>query len=183
VRNKPPYLTQLIVTRGRLAGELARQQAAAKSMLERLEIVRRRADKLQLRLESCDRRIVAYNERLRPELIEGIHAWREYRVSQRGGLREALIQILVDRFPDPVDTNELCLALQNNFSLSFVDAEEYARFRHNTVGNSLKFYVRKGLVKRLHDPSSVARSGVPGVWQWIGDTIAPLKVRRKKRIP
>jgi len=166
VRKRPPFLKRLVLARGRVDEEIERREiAVAKAALSLAEL-RNKIVALQVRRNKFDDRIREYNDRFRPELIPGIHAWRSY-PGKRGALRKSIIEILQSRAPEAVNTNEICFLLQAKFSLQFQDADEYANFRHNTVGNALKWLVRKDWVRRLHDPKTVARSGVPGVWSWI----------------
>ncbi len=166
MRKRPPFLKGLVIARGRVDEEIERREIAAAKAAIKLAKLRDIIEALRVRRDKFDNRIREYNERFRPELIPGVHAWRSY-PGKRGALRKSIIEILQSRAPEAVNTSEICCLLQAKFSLQFQDADEYATFRHNTVGNALKWLVKKGWVRRLHDPKTIARSGVPGVWSWI----------------
>ena len=168
MRKTPSYLKGLAETRARVAGDLQRYEKqhpqlevklkAAKADLERCQRlytgVCRGLAEAKADLESCDRLIHKFDDRLDPEQIVPIQAWKG-RYGKRGGLKEMMSQFLKDLAPVATSTPELAQAFVAEFHLEFATVKELKAWTHNSVGRSLKGLVMEGLVERLHDPKNL----------------------------
>lgn len=160
MRKTPSYLKGLAETRARVAGDLLRYQ-------EIYEEIGRKMAEAAAELEACDRLIRKFDERLAPERIEPIRAWKG-RYGERGALVEAIKRLLQSRAPDAVTTTEIGWELQLQFRLDFSTAQEKTRWQTNSVAPALKKLVAENVVERLHD---VAPTGEVGRWRWKSDDV------------
>lgn len=159
MRKTPSYLKGLAETRARVSAEVLRYEQILQEVGEALA-------KSRAELAACDTLIKKFDERLNPELIEPIKAWKG-RYGKRGALQDAIIRILKEHFPEPVTSKELGWLLQLEFKLDFIDWREKKDWLHHSVGGRLIVLVRRGLVERLHDPA--VKTGQTGSWRWKGD--------------
>lgn len=159
MRKTPSYLKGLAETRARVAADVRRYQQLYEEIGEALE-------KAKAELTACDTLIRKYDERLNPDLIEPIKAWKG-RYGKRGARNEVILEILKAKAPDFVTTAEIAWALQAKFQLDFYSWQERDSWARNSVGKFLRGLAKQGVVERLHDP--VANTGGVGSWRWIGD--------------
>lgn len=159
MRKTPSYLKGLAETRARVAAEVQRLQQFYDEIGQSL-------GKARTELEACDLLIRKYDERLNPELIEPIKAWKG-RYGARGALKTAIVRILKDCHPSAVSTTELTTRLQIEFSLDFLSKAERTHWQHDTVGKQLKKLVSEGLVERLNNLA--VNAGRTGSWRWLGE--------------
>lgn len=157
MRKTPSYLKGLAETRARVAADVQRYQQLHNEIGQTLE-------KAKAELVACDTLIRKFDERLNPELIEPIKAWKG-RYGKRGARKEAILEMLQAKAPDFVTTTEIVWALQVRFRLDFFDWREKDNWARNSVGNLLRELVKQGLVQRLHDPT--ANTGESGRWRWV----------------
>lgn len=173
MRKTPSYLKGLAETRARVSAEVAR--------LERLQAdIAAELDKARLELTSCDTLIKRFDERLNPNLIQPVRAWKG-RYGQRGALREAIADYLQKAAPNEVSTDELGFYLQAHFHLDFQTAHEVREWQHNSVCRAIKVLMDRGLVERLHSTDINGGAGHVGRWRWVGkaETIAALATRAR----
>lgn len=159
MRKTPSYLKGLAETRARVAGDIRRYEQLFSDISQALE-------KAKAELAACDTLIRRFDERLNPELIEPIKAWKGH-YGKRGALKASIIRILKERAPDSITTTELGLELQLEFRLDFNDWKARRGWLHRSVASCLQALVKKGLVGRLHDPTVF--TGEPGRWRWKGE--------------
>ncbi|GEM_PF-1890797 len=145
MRKTPSYLKGLAETRARVSAEVQRYQKLHDEIGEALATA-------QAEMEACDRLIRKYDERLNPELIQPIKAWKG-RYGARGNLRDAMLTILKKRMPSAVSTAELGIELQIELQLEFVNSKERSKWLQNSVTRRLRMLALDGLVERLHDPN------------------------------
>ena len=157
MRKTPSYLKGLAETRARASADVSRYQRLYEEIGQALE-------KAKAELVACDTLIRKFDERLNPELIEPIKAWKG-RYGKRGARKEAILEMLQAKAPDFVTTTEIVWELQARFRLDFIDWREKDNWARNSVGNLLRELVKQGLVQRLHDPT--ANTGESGRWRWV----------------
>jgi hypothetical protein len=165
MRKTPSYLKGLAETRARVAGDVIRYQKIL------VEVTRALADS-QIELASCDRLIRKFDNRLNPELINPIHAWKG-RYGKRGQLLTAIVRLLKEHAPSEMTTLELGWMLQVEFQLDFPSAQEKYKWQANSLRNALKKLVANDQVERLHDLSEGFTSEV-GRWRWKSDDVLSL---------
>ncbi len=158
----PSYLKGLAETRARVDAECAR--------LERLhaEIGQRLAEATAER-DACDRLIKKYDGRLDPTTIAPIKAWQG-RYDKRGGLKQAVLEVVTMNFPSEVSTSEIAWAIQLRFNLGFETPEERRCWVHNSLSAVLRKLTNKGLVKPVHDQSIPGGTGSTGSWLLVAPT-------------
>ncbi len=159
MRKTPSYLKGLAETRARVSADVRRYQQLHDEIGEALE-------KAKAELTACDMLIRKYDERLNPELIEPIKAWKG-RYGKRGELKEAILGTLKARAPDFVTTAELVWELQVRFRLDFISWRDKVHWARNIVGKQLRKLAEQGVIERLHDP--MANTGEVGSWRWKGE--------------
>jgi hypothetical protein len=159
MRKTPSYLKGLAETRARVAADVRRYQQLHDEIGEALE-------KAKAELTACDMLIRKYDERLNPELIEPIKAWKG-RYGKRGELKEAILETLKARAPDFVTMAEIVWELRVRFKLDFISWHYQVQWSRGTVGKQLRRLLEQGVVERLHDP--VANAGLVGSWRWKGE--------------
>ncbi|OZA27088.1 MAG: hypothetical protein B7X93_09685 [Hydrogenophilales bacterium 17-61-9] len=179
MRKTPSYLKGLAETRARADGEVLRLKALYDELDEKLaearriqallDDVARKMGEAVSRRDACDKLIRDFDDRLDPNLIAPIRAWKN-RYGKRGELKTAIERILQKIAPSEITTPELCLTLIAEFALDFSTKTERQKWAHNSVGNALKDLVEAGIVERLHEP--VARAGKIGRWRLKDHTIA-----------
>lgn len=157
MRKTPSYLKGLAETRARVAGDLARYQELYNEIGQKLA-------EAKAELEACDRLIRKFDERLNPNLIEPIRAWKG-RYGKRGELREQIKRLLQQRAPTEVTTTELAWELQLHFRLDFESAQEKRKWTANSLASTLKALVAEGCVERLHEFEN-GPTGEAGRWRW-----------------
>lgn len=158
MRKTPAYLKGLAETRGRLAGDVLRYQQVLAEVTASLV-------KAQTELNACDTLIKKFDERLDPNMVQPIHAWQG-RYGKRGALREAIVELLQARAPEPVTTTEIGWQMQLKFGITFCHPKEREAWMTNSIGNCLKkLAVTEKLVEACHDRSN---TGGVGLWRWIG---------------
>lgn len=160
MKKVPSYLKGLAETRARADAEALRLQKLVAEVTERMTEAQKTRD-------SCDRLIRKFDERLNPNLIEPIQAWKG-RYGPRGALRESIQRQLREAYPGELTTSEISWALQLEFKLDFELALEKKMWQKNTLLNGLKALVNKGQIVRLHDWSN-GPTGEVGHWRWIPD--------------
>lgn len=158
MRKTPSYLKGLAETRARVAAEVQRYQRLQGEINLAL-------DNARAELGACDRLIRKFDERLNPELIQPIKATKG-RYGPRGKMKEAIIGLLKENYPEEATTTEIGLRLQVAFGLDFFTQRERFEWIHNSVARQVKKLVYAGLVERLHDP--LARNMEDGRWRWKG---------------
>lgn len=157
MRKTPSYLKGLAETRARVAAEVQRYQKLQDEIGQALATA-------QAELDACDRLIRKFDERLNPELIHPIKAWKG-RYGARGNLRQALLDILKEKAPSALSTVELGIELQLRLELDFITSQERGKWLQNSVTRRLRVLVLEGLVERLHDPNI----NTFGYWRWKGE--------------
>lgn len=162
MRKTPSYLKGLAETRARVAAEVQRYQKLQEEIGQVL-------DTAQAELDACDRLIRKFDERLNPELIQPIKAWKG-RYGARGRLREAILDILRKRAPSAVSTAELGIELQMELQLDFVSVKERIAWLQNSATRRLRMLTSEGLVERLHDPNR----NTFGYWRLAGEACESL---------
>lgn len=160
MRKTPSYLKGLAETRARVAAEVQYYQNLMAQFGQELATA-------QAELDACDRLIRKYDERLNPSLIEPIKAWKG-RYGPRGKLKEAVIRLIKERYPEAISTRELLIKLQVEFHLDFITPAERMDWKRNTLLSQLRGLVEEGLVLRLQDAFTVTK-GKPGHWRWVGE--------------
>lgn len=158
MRRIPSYLKGLGETRARAAGEVARCKALIDQISQ--DMARAQAD-----VDSCDRLIRRYDERLDPNLIRPIRAWQG-RYGKRGELKATIARVLKESYPEPIATTEIATLLQIEFKLDFITPEERRHWKHNTVGNALKDLAKAKQLERVEDPDD--STSQHAYWRWIG---------------
>lgn len=179
MRKTHSYLKGLADTRARADGEVLRLKALYDELDEKLaearriqaifDDVARKMGEAVSRRDACDKLIRDFDDRLDPNLIAPIRAWKN-RYGKRGELKTAIVRILQKIAPSEITTPELSLTLLAEFELDFSTKTERQKWAHNSVGNSLKDLVEAGIVERLHEP--VAHFGKVGRWRLKDHTIA-----------
>lgn len=159
MRKTPSYLKGLAETRARVAADVQRYQRLQSEINLAL-------DNARAELGACDRLIRKFDERLNPELIQPIKATKG-RYGPRGKLKDTIIGLLKENYPEEATTTEIGLRLQVAFGLDFYTQRERFEWIHNSVAKQLKRLVYEGLVERLHDP--LARNMGDGRWRWKGE--------------
>ena len=171
VRKTPSYLKGLAETRARADGDVQRLQRIHEDIGQKLtEAIAER--------DACDKLIRKYDVRLNPELITPIRGWKG-RYGRRGQLRESVLQLLQNRFPDTVTTTELSWELEIEFNLDFVTRAERKQWGHSSLVTALRSLVVGGKVERLHDISA-GPTGEVGRWRWISDAALSLDHLREQ---
>jgi hypothetical protein len=159
MKKTPSYLKGLAETRARVAADVQRYQQLHDEIGQTL-------DKAKAELAACDMLIRKFDERLNPELIEPIKAWKG-RYGKRGARKEAILEVLKARAPGFVTTTEIAWTLQIRFQLDFFSWQEKDSWINNSVAKFLRNLAKEGVVERLHDPA--ANTGEVGRWCWIGE--------------
>lgn len=159
MRKTPSYLKGLAETRARVAADVQRYQRLQGEINMAL-------DNARAELGACDRLIRKFDERLNPELIQPIKATKG-RYGPRGKLKDTIIGLLKDNYPEEATTTEIGLRLQVAFGLDFYTQRERFEWIHNSVAKQLKRLVYDGLAERLHDP--LVRNMEDGRWRWKGE--------------
>lgn len=126
MRKTPSYLKGLAETRARAAAEVQYLQKLVGELSQDLATA-------QAELEACDRLIRKYDERLNPTLIEPIKAWKG-RYGPRGKLKETIIRLLKERYPESMSTRELLIKLQVELHLDFITPAERMDWKRNSPG-------------------------------------------------
>ncbi len=191
MRKTHSYLKGLAETRARAAGAILRheqQKTELEALLSQLEadleryrgmhatVCRRLADS-KADLESSDRLILKFDDRLNPEEIEPIRASKG-RYGAHGGLREALIGLLKEASPAALSTEQLARIVEINLDLGFASPLERINWVHNSVRGALKKMAGQGRVERLHDLVSGGNMDF-GRWRWVDDTAKDLGALRQ----
>ena len=91
-------------------------------------------------LESCDRLIRKFDDRLDPEDIEPIRAHKG-RYGGHGQLRETIQGLLKECYPEALDTERVALTVALELDLEFATLQERRVWAHNSVGRALKVMV------------------------------------------
>jgi hypothetical protein len=91
-----------------------------------------------------------------------VNAHRDY--GDWGGLRKFVCETLASVAPEAMDGFQLALLAEARLGLKFSCAEEFRRFRRNSLGNVLRYYRAKGVVETAEAPSSNPRH-IP-MWRW-----------------
>lgn len=82
----------------------------------------------------------------------------------RGRFRGWLKQVLQNAAPGAVTTTAMVGLAQEAFGLAFTSAEEQDRFRRDSLTRQLRWFLKQGLVERVHDVAGGV--GRVGVWRW-----------------
>jgi len=152
----PSYLKGLAETRARVDAECSRLEQLHADIGQRLA-------EAQAERDACDRLIKKYDGRLDPTTIAPIKAWQG-RYGKRGGLRQAVLEVVTMSFPSEVSTSEIAWAIQLRFNLGFETPKERKRWVHSSLTDVLRTLADKGLVKPLHDQSILGGTGTTGSW-------------------
>jgi hypothetical protein len=152
----PSYLKGLAETRARVDAECSRLEQLHADIGQRLA-------EAQAERDACDRLIKKYDGRLDPTTIAPIKA-RQGRYGKRGGLKQAVLEVVAMNFPVDVTTSEIAWAIQLRFDIGFETPDERQHWLHHSVGGALHTLTDKGLVKPLHDQSIVGGTGRTGRW-------------------
>ena len=152
----PSYLKGLAETRARVDAECSRLEQLHADIGQRLAEAHAERD-------ACDRLIKKYDGRLDPTTIAPIKAWQG-RYGKRGGLRQAVLEVVTMSFPSEVSTSEIAWAIQLRFNLGFETPKERKRWVHSSLTDVLRTLANKGLVKPLHDQSILGGTGTTGSW-------------------
>jgi hypothetical protein len=163
MRKTPSYLKGLAETRARVAAEVLRYR----KLQDEIGVALATA---QAELDACDRLIRKFDERLNPDLIEPIKAWKG-RYGARGNLRQALLDILKEKAPSALSTVELGIELQLRLELDFITSQERGKWLQNSVTRRLRVLVLEGLAERLHD----LNINTFGYWRWKGEGCESLR--------
>ncbi len=172
----PSYLKGLAERRARVAADLARYQRVkgevegelnkARKLVTRYEqslvTLEKRIKEAEAVMASSDCLIRDFDERLDPEAIEPIQAWRG-RYGRRGSLKAGMVALLQEKAPEPVTTFELAWALQIQLGIDFESEADRRKWLHNSVTKQLRVLVQEGVLERLHDP--YAPGGEDGLWR------------------
>lgn len=175
-----PLMKGLVETRARADADL---QNALKSVTHRTEYldqfttaVQRKTHKLQLSiraaqaaatdarrvLDACDQFIRKLKNGLDPNRIEPIDGWQG-RYGQRGALGQAVQKIVEDAYPFEVTTEQVAIAIQQRYSLTFNTPAERCKWKRVSIRGRLAYLYRTGLIERIHDPNAHAKK--PGRWR------------------
>ena len=152
----PSYLKGLAETRARVDAECSRLEQLHADIGQRLA-------EAQAERDACDRLIKKYDGRLDPTTIAPIKAWQG-RYGKRGGLKQAVLEVVTMSFPSEVSTSEIAWAIQLRFNLGFETPKERKRWVHSSLTDVLRTLAHKGLVKPLHDQSIPGGTGSTGSW-------------------
>lgn len=152
-----PLMKGLVETRARVDAECIRLSSRIADLTARL-------DKSQVERDSCDRLITKLNNRIRVSHIEPINAWQG-RYGRRGALRQAVLDVIKESYPDSLSTAEIASLLQATFNLDFVTCADRNEWCRHSVKGPLKRLARTKVIARVHDPA--ANTGKTGRWRWI----------------
>lgn len=152
----PSYLKGLAETRARVDAECSRLEQLHADIGQRLA-------EAQAERDACDRLIKKYDGRLDPTTIAPVKAWQG-RYGKRGGLKQAVLEVVTMSFPSEVSTSEIAWAIQLQFNLGFETPKERKRWVHSSLTDVLRTLANKGLVKPLHDQSILGGTGTTGSW-------------------
>lgn len=157
IRNTPSYLKGLAETRARTDADVQRLQKIQDEVTEKLA-------EAKAEREACDRLIRKFDERLDPNLIEPIGAWKG-RYGERGQLGRTLARCVEAAWPESVTTQEVAWAIQMEFQIDFLTKKERYEWVRNTVRRRLNIFVSWGLVERMHELTTGV--GIEqGRWRW-----------------
>jgi len=124
----------LVETRARVDAECIRLSSRIADLTVQL-------DKSRAERDSCDQLITKFNNRIRVSQIEPINAWQG-RYGKRGNLKQALLEVIKQAYPDSIPTTEITLHLQAIFGLDFVTTAEVGlkyEVQHLPGGNVLRW--------------------------------------------
>ncbi len=124
IRKTPTYLKCLAETRARVDADVRRLQKIHDEIAEKLTEAKTERD-------SCDCLIRKYDERLDPNVITPIQAWKG-RYGPRGALKRFMLKQLENAWPEAVTTLEIAWAVQQEFKMDF------PRFCRHISTSSLK---------------------------------------------
>ncbi len=181
IKKTPSYLKGLAENRARISADIIRYRQLKCTisdeyektkelygqLLTRLELLDLRLQSLVKDLDSCDRLIRRFDERLDPEGIAPIKAWKG-KYGKRGNLNAAILRLLEDQYPLPVSTLELAWDLQLEFSLNFDFENEREAWIDNSISRKLRKFCDSGQVERLHNP--VGGRKEVGCWRIVTHT-------------
>ena len=143
IRKTPTYLKCLAETRARVDADVRRLQKIHDEIAEKLTEAKTERD-------SCDCLIRKYDERLDPNVITPIQAWKG-RYGPRGALKRFMLKQLENAWPEAVTTLEIAWAVQQEFKIDFLMKEERIAWLRNSIRRGLKLLVVAGKAERLHE--------------------------------
>jgi hypothetical protein len=136
------YLKGLAENRARAAGVVARLEAMAALIAHELEEARKD-------VESCDRLIKKYDERLDPDRIEPIREWRHHK-GKKGALRGLLVDIVEHASPAPLTLMHICLEVEMRWKLDFLTDQDRLIWRRDAIARALRDLVVKKRITSFH---------------------------------
>lgn len=143
IRNTPTYLKCLAETRARVDADVRRLQKIHDEIAEKLTEAKTERD-------SCDCLIRKYDDRLDPNVIPPIQAWKG-RYGPRGALKRFMLKQLENAWPEALTTVEIAWAVQQEFKIDFLMKEERIAWLRNSIRRGLKLMVLDGKAERLHE--------------------------------
>lgn len=153
-----PDIKWLLNEAAALTGQLAQlDQQAAEIATRRLAIERTHA--------ACLRTLGILSTPLpggRALALPTVKAHRPY--GGWGALRAFLRKTLETAAPSNLDTMELALLAVEHFALEFANADEFYRFKNNSLGNALRYLKNTGLVD--HAGARETASANFAIWRW-----------------
>ena len=168
MRKTPSYLKGLAETRARLASDVQRYEKLLREMGDALHLARRQ-------LEGCDLLLKRFDDRIDPERIQPIQA---FRTGKRGALKDTIAQILQQAAPEPVSTLGLTLEAAHRLGFELATPREQKQWQHNSVYAQLKAFVKEGLVERIEDVIFANEKAV--YWAWKASGSASLDHLRER---
>jgi hypothetical protein len=136
------YLKGLAENRARAGGAVARLETMAALLSQ--ELAEARKD-----LESCDRLIKKYDQRLDPSRIEPIREWRHHK-GKRGDLRDLLVDIIEHAAPAPLTLVHICLEIEMQWQLDFLSDQDRLNWRRDSIARALRQLVSDKKITAFH---------------------------------
>lgn len=154
----PPALKWLTDKRARLQGKLEHNTRMLALATARLGP---KVAKLRVDVEALDRAIGVYDRALDGSDITSVNPWQG-NYGPRGALKEFVRDVLRQRAPTSIRTDDLATLILERFAITFDLPAMHRRWTKNTVLGSLRMLVKEGLVEPLHE----GKSGFVGEWRW-----------------
>lgn len=143
IRKTPTYLKCLSETRARVDADVRRLQKIHDEIAEKLTEAKTERDSCDCLIRKCD-------ERLDPNLITPIQAWKG-RYGPRGALKRFMLKQLENAWPEALTTLEIAWEVQQEFKIDFFLKEERTAWLRNSIRRGLQIMVLDGKAERLHE--------------------------------
>ena len=154
--NIPTALKWLAENRARKAFDLAHTEKLVKEL-------QRNARVLRSDLEALDRTIVLYDKRIDPTQIQPVNWWKG-RYGKRGGLRDAVAEVIRAEAPHWVLTTNIEAVVRAKFNLDFATKTDRTRWHEGGFRSAFDLLRRDGLI----ESDRTVKPGRPGRWRWKG---------------